>query len=882
MLFDKNRLSGYFNLENYKLKNKYNIIYNNKMNFYIKKSNGWLLNKKNTRLLLIQNMTRFLREFSLKSSAMLWDISFHSYKIKNNQKKINNSYLLFFDFIIIILKNINPELYKRLQERNYIDKLKQEIRDIYQRIEEKDYYTAISYGPLKAEYNMIKDHYYLSLLKDTDWELLNELLLRFDSTLDWITDWLESLFWIEWNTELNNLQFLYNFFSEDIWYMEKNSDIIKLLDVISNDNDLIVEFNNYISEYEKYTSTSKWKYKNKILYQLFLIYQKTKEKYFSNDISYDSLIPIKIKEWDVYKINEYFYKTLYVLPIKNNNSSLELWINIQKIEDVLDNININFWYIVNQTIKPYNNIDYEMLFETENITDHETKKNIIDTWLYHTTYMITLKTVDYSTFSSIEKKIKELEISDNLRIIENKDISNLFPFYRQRSYSYTTSWIDLFPPQYVDDNGEDIFTNFFPKKINYEKGAIIWYNKETLSPVFFNAWDERICLNKHMVVLWKSWSWKTYWTKILVKNALMFNKFIIVDHLWNYNDIKDNFIEKHWWKIISLDSNTLVNPLIFNTEVGTSIETHLEYLMTIFSWEEGKKTLTTWEERLLLLILSSLYKNPYRKIENNTIYVNIDEMIKRTIEFSENYKKTKDAENGIIANSLVQYLKSLKTWLLWNYLMSDKQLNILEILKKENLVLFDFKELRESGSKVAMTIFSFLVFQSIHKYIFDSFDERQDIINNIINKWEITKEWFKKDVNTQWSLPVYLIVDEIHSYLQNNSIGEQIKSIVKEARNKSWWLISITQEISDFLKNPYWKSIFTQSSSYLIYNKDISDEDFQLIKKTLLSKDDPLWLDDTDIDFLQDANSRRWSALFLHGWLPSQKIQTLTDPDFIR
>lgn len=851
------------------------------MNFYVKKSNGWLLNKKNTRLLLVQNMSNFLKEFTLKSNSMLWDISFHSYKIKGNNKKVNNSYLNFFDFIVIILKNINPKLYKKLKDRDYIDNLKQEIRWIYSRIQEKDYYTAISYGSLKSEYNMIKDHYYLSLLNKTDWELFNELLIRYNDSLNWITDGLETLFWIEWNSELNNLQFLYNFFSEDISYMDNNAEAIKLLDVMSEDNDLIIEFNNYISEYEKYTSSSKRKYKNKIIYQLFLIYQKTKEKYFRNYNSYDSLIPIKIKEWDIYKINEYFYKTLYIVPVKNNNSSLELWIDLNKIEDTLDEIEWNFWYILNHTIKPYTDIDYNMLFESEGITDYETQKDIIDAGLYHTTYVVTLKAVDYSVFSTLEQKLKWFETSANLKIIENKDISNLFPFYRQRKFSFTTSGVDLFPADYVNDFWQDVFLNFFPKKINYEKGSIIWYNKETLSPVFFNAGDEKICLNKHMVVLWKSWSGKTYWTKIMVKNGLMFNKFILIDHLWNYNDPRDNFIEKHWWKVISLDSNTLVNPLIFNTKLWSWIETHIEYLMSIFSWED-KKTLNNNEERLLLLILSSLYKNPYRPIKDWTIYINLDEIIKRTDEFANDYTDTKDAENSIIAKALKQYLKSLKTWVLWKYLMSNKQLNIIETLEEENLVLFDFKELRESGSKVAMTIFSFLIFQSVHKYIFDSFDKRQDVIDDIVKKWDITKWWYKKEVNTQWALPVYLIVDEIHEHLKNNVVWDKLKSIVKEARNKSGWLIAITQEISDFLKNPYWKSIFTQSSSYLTYNKDISDEDFQLIKKTLLSKDDPLWLDDTDIEFLRDSSSQRWSALFLHWWLPSQKIQTLTDPDFTR
>jgi len=882
-MFWDNKLAKYFNLENFKLKNRFNIIHNNKMNFYVKKSNGWLLNKKSTRQLLVQNMTHFLRELSTKSNSMVGDISFHSYKIKSNNKKVNSDYLNFFDFVVWILKHINPDLYKRLKERDYIDNLKKEIRWIYSRIKEKDYFTAISYWPLREEYNMIKDHYYLSLLSETDWELFNELLIRYNEALDGVTDWLESIFWVEWNTELNNLQFLYNFFSENISYMENNADVIKLLDVISEDNDLIIEFNDYISEYEKYATSSKWKYKNKILYQLFLIYQKTKERYFRNNSSYESLIPIKIKEWDVFKVNEYFYKTLYIVPIKKSSSASELELDIQKIEETLDNIDSNFGYILNQTIKPYTEIDYEMLFETENITDPGIKSDIIKTWFFHTTYVITLKTVDYWMLSSLEAKLKEFEVSSNLKVMENKDISNLFPFYRQKKYSFTTSGIDLFPAEYIESPMEDVFLNFFPKKINYEKWAILWYNKETMSPVFFNAGDERICINKHMVVLGKSWSWKTYGTKILVKNWLMFNKFIIVDHLWNYNDPKDNFIEKHGWKIISLDENTLVNPLIFDTELWTWLETHLEYLMSIFSgWDDSKKILNTGEERLLRLVLSSLYKNPYRPIEKTTIYVNIDEMINRTEEFSEDYKKTKEAENSIIAKSLIQYLKSLKTSLLWKYLMSDNQLNIIDTLRKENLVLFDFKWLRDSWSKVTMTIFSFLVFQSIYKYIFDSFIERQDIVEDLVKKWVVTKEWFKRDLNTQFALPVYLIVDEIHEHLKNNVIWDKLKSIVKEARNKSGWLMSITQEIKDFLENPYWKSIFTQSSTYMVYNKDISEEDFQLIKKNLLSKDDPLWLDESDIDFLKDANSSRWSGLFLHWSLPSQKIQTLTDPDFAR
>jgi len=884
MIWKESKLSWYFNLENLKLRNKFNIIYNNKMAFYVQKSYWWLLNKKATRMLLVQNYLTFLRELKSKNNSMQNSVNFHTYKIKNTSKKTNSEYLYFFEFIVKFLKYLNPELYRRLEERNYIEKLRQEIRWIYNRMTEVDYYTAIWYGRLNKDYFLYKDKTHIAeLLDSNDADLLYELLVKYESMQENIVDWLEKIFKVKNFKELNNLQFLHNFFSDGVSYFDNNSEVISLLDKISQDNELIIQFNNYILQYEKYSISSKWKYKNKILYKLFELYEKTKERYFTNNDNYQSLIPVKIKEGDIYNINDYFFKTLYFVPVYKTWTTGDIEFNMSRIEEILNKIDANFWYILNITIQPLSSIDYEVLFEAENITDPKARKDLIDIGLFRTYYTVTLKSSDYSIFNSIEKRLKELEVSDDMKIVENKDISDLFPFYRNYNYHFLTSSVNLFPAEYIENQYEDVLVNFFPKKINYEKGAIIWTNRETWTPVFFNSGDESICINRHMVIMGKSGSGKTYWTKILIKNALMFNKFIIVDHIWwTYNDPKSNFILSHGWKIISFNTKDLINPLIFDSRIQKDLSTHIEYLKTVFNSVNGEKgkALSTQEERLLSLILSNIYKRPYREPKNWIIYVNIDELIKRTEEFYQIFKKSEKTEESIVASSLIQFFKSVKTGLWGEYLMSDNVLDILKSIEENNLILIDFAEIK-TANKQLFQMFAFLVFTAIYKYIAETKDKRADILHNVLEKWWLSKEFYKKNISAKMILPIYLVVDEIHEYFNFWVTGNLLRSFSKEFRNKQAWLISITQEITDFLKDENWQSVFSQAASYLIFNYELPEKDFAVIKKHLLSKDNPLGLDDSDIDFLASGGDKQGSALYIHWSLPAAKIRTLTDPDFI-
>lgn len=395
---------------------------------------------------------------------------------------------------------------------------------------------------------------------------------------------------------------------------------------------------------------------------------------------------------------------------------------------------------------------------------------------------------------------------------------------------------------------------------------LLWKTPKTDKSVFFNTVNT---LNKHLAILGVSWSWKTHGIQKIIKDNLNVNKFIIVDHIWSYNPPISNFIEENKWKVISLDKNILINPLIFDKKLWIDLEEYINFIIFLFTDDKYEQQLDEKEKKELIEILYKLYNEPHRN-KDEVVHLDINEIIN---EIKKIYINTPEKKS--ILQQLIIYLDTVKNGNMGQYFISNNKFNISKILKEEwnnNLILFDLKDIYYStASYLIPLMYEYLLSQSIYNYISESVVERQKIVKELISEWAITEEWFKENIDSQLILPVYLVLDEIKGILRSDIVGEKMLKIMKRMHIIHAWLIYLTQEITDLLEKPYWKKLFLQTSSYLIYGNEHYFWNHPLIKETLLMKEPSIILNDENLESVRYSDHKPWFWLLIQdNWIQQQ------------
>lgn len=879
-MIKNDRISKYFELKNYNLKNKYNIIYNKKFAMYMLKTNGWLLNKETIRAQMQNNMYMFLTKFRNISEAVKNDIVFHSYKIKKRWKE--NKYNEYIKYVSMLLKYFNPDLYKQLEQQWYFIELKMVIQRLYDR-PTYNYYTWIGYGDFSPNYDLVSDYYYINELKKdvTERDLFFDLINDFNNNIRWISDWMSKLLWKEDVAEMSNLSFINDFFSSNDNYATEQEIWKILMKMVREEKELTEIYNNYLKEIEEYKSDKfkKYKYKYNFLYKLIRIYEKAKQKIFSSNEEISSINFIKIKEGnDFYKVNNDFYKFYYITPAEKETEWKNSWIKnttfVKQLEEKLDGLNVE--RILNNSAKAFNNYEYNNFFTKYSGVSAEWQQNIRMEWLYHYNIVLAVKSKDIKYFKQLEDTLKTLSFSNYFIYTTKADISLFYPYYRDKGLWITVQGQYLFNNNYVKNSSLDTFYNFTPKNIKYEKGTLLGVNIETQEPVFLNPSDNKIVSNRNVCILWSSGSWKTVTAKTLIKRWMLSNKFIIIDHLRSYIDL----VKDLKGKCITFDDDFIVNPLIIKANEQNDKEydfsTHMDWVLSLF--KQAIK-INEQEERVFKLIIDYVYKKLWPEIWYK---IKLDHIINVSKKYMKHYQDKKDFENYNVIKWFIIWLEWIKGSKLWTFLNSDKDFDIQNMIRENQIVLFDFSIIKSSWNDLLLSVFSFLVFQNISSYFYNSKEEREEIVKNIIEKGETTMEEYKNKVWwSYWRQNIYLVAEEIHQYLgDKNEVSNRILfDMVKQIRNTSGGLISISQQIGDFLSNRTWEAIFDNSSSYLILTNDLSLNDAEIIKKRILNNEDSdANIDTSDLNYLVAwKNAGQWYWLLIHWKLPVTKFYTMAD-----
>jgi len=843
-------LADYFNIKRFKLW-QHNLLYNKKMLFSIYKTNGYLLEKKIYRKQLINANQQVIKELIEKNRWLKYKLWLHNIKIVRKNKIDDIKYLNTYNILIEFLKFYNKNLYITLEKNWFIDTVKNLIKKIYSN-PIVNYYMAISRWNQNPNYNIYTDYYFLKDLNNKIEQNLLEWLLDTVKSEYNIIDQIDEILWIYDNFyNLDEVDYINNFY----WlYSEKllNKKEIKLL-LSKIDKEigyyLMEEFNNFLLEKEIYKYNKSFKYKNKILYHIITLIEKIKTKYFTTENITNASVPIVVKEWiDFFKINDVIYKTFYVVPIETEFTAKNKDYNPEDIFYFLRFLPHNFDFIAWYSFYPTN---------TSPLWS-QIKEEYASYWIFNSIFSFTIISSDLGIFKVVKEELEGFVKNKWYMIKEHKNISDLFPYYKNEGFAVDTYGILLTGNQkFLENNADFCLNQFYPKNVFIEKGLLLGYNKENLNPAFLVLGDKDITTSMNTIITWFTGSWKTATTMWLITNSSIFNRFVIIDHMWNYNKL----VEKLWWKVISFkdeEINFLITPTNYDINIYT--EWILQIFIKIFNLDNDQKA-------ILSKIIKQIYNNK-KYIKNNKYFVKFKDIINElVIEYNQiiNDNNVSVTYKNIFYN-LIQRLKNEESR--FKILNSDKSFDLLDDFYKYNIVLLDTSYLINKWW-IWKNIFFFLILNNLILYLYD-LDYRKKIIQKAIDKNIFTEKFVKDNIHWKIAMPVFLVIEEAHNYIDDEITGSLFRKIVKEIRNKAGGVWAITQELSDFLKNEYGKSLFTQSWNYILLLANLKPDDKDLLIKTLSTKED-VYIDKEELDKLLKADNI-WTAVVINWRLLPYKV----------
>lgn len=854
-----------FNFSNYKV-GSHNLIYNNKNIFWIQRIQWYNLQKKANKEAILPNFRNMVQETYIESKNCSLPYSIHNIKIK---RQLNLSeYYTFFEFIGEILQKINPNLFDKYS-KTYIPYFKDLLYNLTKTNDVFSYYYGISYGKPNEEVELFKDNYFFDRLK-VDKERMWILL---DKTKRWLKFNDGDTFWSDQEAELNVSMLLQEFFPNSfrlgLNYLnsEEGKSITKN---VLQDVDTVLYFEKYIQEhYEDFKDRrlEKIKYRNKLFYNLIKIYEEAQKKFLKKQSFYEDMASLQIKEWlGFLKIEPYFVKMYFIHPKQQH---LDIPDIEEKFIDATKESGFLIQYSSSSPIHSSTEADNELNKILSKWPTGEWAKEFRDTisqylpfGIWDSCHYYIVFAERQELFTKLEQQLETMKKAYNVDYSIDNNLNYFLPWRRNDRHKFKMFWYELpWKDHEFIQNPKNSFFSYYPKNIIYQKGIFLGVNTDTSYPIFYHPFDTQVITNKNMFIVGSSGSWKTFMTKLMIERGLQYMKYIVIDHLDNYND----HCEVLWWKVVYLYQEK-INFLYYDMEQNgeEGLREHLdamEYLFGVIAKFRDR------EMDFLKLFLNTTYAR--KDLNGKVKLIHLIEEAKKYYNDLQQSKEWNVIEQLTMVDTIIKRLEGISTSSIGWFLNSDYVMDLYSIMRDNNYVVFSFKNI--DTKKELLNLFWYYVFSNIKKYVDNSLQERK---NAIEDSWlEPTK--FKNIIDDKGALPVQVLIDEVWKYVQEDYIGNVLFEFAKAIRNKEWGICSITQEITDLLKNDYGRPLFTQVDTYLIL-QGLKNEEIDIVFKNLESKEsNSIKMDDSDKAYILDTSKWPWYGILKYGRLPLQKIKVI-------
>lgn len=303
------------------------------------------------------------------------------------------------------------------------------------------------------------------------------------------------------------------------------------------------------------------------------------------------------------------------------------------------------------------------------------------------------------------------------------------------------------------------------------KWILYWINLHSWSLVIFDRFSKKLP-NSNSVILATSWAWKSFTMKLEILRYLLFGiDIIVIDPENEYKSL----IEKVWWTYVNIavNSNQHINPFDLPAKIQD-----IEY----WPWDLLRSQIMN-----LIWLISVLiwWVTP----EEEAI---LDKAIQNTYSLKEITFDTPDPwiKQPPIMENLLQILEWMEWW--------EKI-----AVRLSKYVTWTFGKLFNNHTNVDLytwlTIFSIRDLEDALK---------TPAMFNILNFiWSKVRSEKRKRL---------VIVDEAWIMLQHDTSANFLLSLSKRARKYWVWLTTITQDIEDFIRSPYWKPIISNCSMQVL------------------------------------------------------------------
>lgn len=336
-----------------------------------------------------------------------------------------------------------------------------------------------------------------------------------------------------------------------------------------------------------------------------------------------------------------------------------------------------------------------------------------------------------------------------------------------------------------------------------------WVNLHTWSLVIFDRFSKKLP-NANSVVLATSWAWKSFTVKLEILRYLLHNIDIIVidpdnEYKWLINQV--------WWTYVNIavNSNQYLNPFDLPPKIEDIDYKKWDLLRSQIMSLIGLITVLIWwvtpeEEALLDKAIQATYSIKWITFE------------------------TENPE--WITPPIMWDLMNILEWMDWWDRLA---------IKISKYVTGTFGNLFNNQTNVDLnkwlSVFSIRDLEDALK---------TPAMYNILNFiWTKVRSHKKKRL---------LIVDEAWIMMQNEVSWNFLFGLIKRARKYWVWVTTITQDVEDFLKSPYWKPIISNASIQILLKQSTA---------SIKSLENTFWLSEAEKQKLVSSNV--WEWLFFAG-----------------
>lgn len=380
-----------------------------------------------------------------------------------------------------------------------------------------------------------------------------------------------------------------------------------------------------------------------------------------------------------------------------------------------------------------------------------------------------------------------------------KTVTNLTPAYNIKRF------FDIMPE--ISKNDED--------------GIYLWINWFNKQPIIKQPFLDTISLAKHMAVIWKSGSWKTFFFQQLSVTNIR-DKFFVIDPTWTFSKlwlITDSITVVDVFKMdynpIALDKKTYD---AFNINWRKAMVDKIAIIMWLLKPEELWANVSKDFLNILQLYFAWLYEN-YETVTIDLIFESISELVKTKtypdgIELGVNTDRNVDKLSLNYFNALLRKIAVLKSeWDLYNLL--NKKSDLLNLFLNNTKLVINIVDLNITKK--------------------DWLDERARMVLMFLMQNMITYTWFnaafvsKNKSKIEFAPRSYIVFDEIHLMLHDDVLKKLYALLIRTLRNQGAQITGLTQKTWDFAFSDWegdskldvlenqWIKIFFHHSDILAY-----------------------------------------------------------------